>query len=164
MQTVLRLVVLSAFLCLSAMGQQNTRVDRILVVKSAHTMTLFSQGQAIRKYHVWIGRGTSDAKQQRGDNKTPEGTYKIVGRNAHSSAYRSLRISYPNNEDRARARRLKVDPGGDIMIHGLRPGNDWIQPGQQLDDWTYGCIAVTNSEMDEIWKLVPDGTPIEIRH
>lgn len=159
---VLRFAMCAFALPLSA--QLPASVDRILVVKSAHTLTLLAHGTVVKTYHVWIGRGPANAKQQRGDNKTPEGSYTIVGRNAHSSAYKSLRISYPNAADRERARKLHVDPGGDIMIHGLPPGNDWIKPGQSLADWTFGCIAVTDAEMDEIWKLVPDGTPIEIQH
>jgi len=138
--------------------------DRIVVVKSAHTMTLYAGGKELKVYHVWLGRGPGQAKQQQGDQETPEGSYTIIGRNPHSTAYLSLRISYPNAADRERARKLHLDPGGDIMIHGLPPGNDWIKPGQQLPDWTFGCIALTNSEMDEVWRLVPIGTPIEIRH
>lgn len=141
-----------------------TLAERILVIKSSHTMTLFARGKELRVYHVWLGRGTGSAKQRRGDNETPEGFYTIIGRNLHSVAHRSLRISYPNAADRKRARELGVDPGGDIMIHGLPPGNDWVKPGAQLADWTFGCIAVTDTEMDEIWDLVPNGTPIEIRH
>jgi murein L,D-transpeptidase YafK len=141
-----------------------TQADRILVVKSTHTMTLYADGKVLKTYHVWLGRGPDNAKQQKGDNETPEGTYTIIGRNPHSAAHLSLHISYPNAADRERARKLGVDPGGDIMIHGLPPGNDWIKPGQQLADWTYGCIALTDLEMDEVWKLVPTGTPIEIRH
>jgi murein L,D-transpeptidase YafK len=141
-----------------------TTADRILVIKSTHTMTLYAHGQALKVYHVWLGRGPGNAKQQQGDNETPEGLYTIIGRNAHSAAHLSLHISYPNATDRERAHKLGVDPGGDIMIHGLPPGNDWINPGQQLADWTYGCIALTDAEMDEVWKLVPNGTSIEIRH
>lgn len=164
-RNVLRLIAFAMMLVPSivhALPPQTA--DRIVVVKSAHTMTLYSHGQILKTYHVWIGRGPANAKQQQGDNKTPEGSYTIIGRNAHSSAYLSLRISYPNSADRARARKLGVDPGGDIMIHGLPPGNDWIKPGTELADWTFGCIALTDVEMDEVWKLVPNGTPIEIRH
>jgi murein L,D-transpeptidase YafK len=165
LRNVLRSVFfVTASLAPNLHAQTPPHADRILVVKSTHTMTLYAGGKELKAYHVWIGRGPGKAKQQQGDNETPEGRYTIVGRNPHSAAYRSLRISYPNPEDRARARKLHVDPGGDIMIHGLPPGNDWIKPGQQLPDWTYGCIAVTDSEMDELWKLVPIGTPIEIRH
>jgi len=141
-----------------------TTADRILVIKSTHTMTLYAGGQVLKVYHVWLGRGPGSAKQQQGDNETPEGLYTIIGRNPHSAAHISLHISYPNATDRERARKLGVDPGGDIMIHGLPPGNDWVKPGQQLADWTYGCIALTDAEMDEVWKLVPNGTQIEIRH
>jgi murein L,D-transpeptidase YafK len=153
---------------LSLHGQSTSvhkaRADRILVVKSSHTMTLYADGNPLKVYHVWIGRGPGKPKLQQGDNETPEGKYTINGRNAHSTAYKSLRISYPNAADRERARQLGVDPGGDIMIHGLPPGNGWVKPGQPLPDWTFGCIALTNTEMDEVWELVPNGTPIEIRH
>jgi murein L,D-transpeptidase YafK len=127
-------------------------------------MTLYAGDKVLKVYRVWLGRGPGKAKLQQGDNETPEGTYTITGRNAHSAAYMSLRISYPNAADRERARKLGVDPGGDIMIHGLPPGNGWVKPGQQLPDWTFGCIAVSDSEMDELWKVVPNGTPIEIKH
>jgi len=161
-------VLIAASFTLYIRAQQppaNTaKADRIIVIKSTHTMTLYADGKVLRVYHVWLGRGDGSAKQRQGDNETPEGIYTINGRNAHSAAHLSLHISYPNAADRQRARKLGVDPGGDIMIHGLPPGNDWIRPGQQLPDWTYGCIAVTDAEMDEVWKLVPNGTPIEIKH
>jgi murein L,D-transpeptidase YafK len=143
---------------------QKVHADRIVVVKSTHTMTLYAGGKELRVYHVWLGRGPGNAKQQQGDNETPEGNYTITGRNAHSAAYKSLRISYPNEGDRERARKFGVDPGGDIMIRGLPPGNGWVKAGQELPDWTFGCVAVTDAEMDELWELVPNGTPIEIRH
>jgi murein L,D-transpeptidase YafK len=167
LRNVLRLVAVTASftLCIQAQtaASRTGQADRIVVVKSTHTMTLYAGGNPLKVYHVWLGRGPGKAKQQQGDNETPEGSYTIIGRNAHSTAYMSLRISYPNAADRERARKLGVDPGGDIMIHGLPPGNDWVKPGQQLPDWTFGCIAVTNTEMDELWKLVPVGTPIEIK-
>jgi murein L,D-transpeptidase YafK len=89
--------------------------------------------------------------------------YDLDRRNAHSQFYRSIHISYPNARDRARARKAGVAPGGDVMIHGLPKGYGWLGSGHRARDWTDGCIAVTNAEMDEIWKAVPDGTPIEIR-
>jgi murein L,D-transpeptidase YafK len=169
LRNVLRLILfVAASLPLSIDGQttslQKAHADRIVVVKSTHTMTLYADGKPLKVYHVWLGRGRGNPKQQQGDNETPEGNYIISGRNAHSTAYKSLRISYPNAADRERARRLGVDPGGDIMIHGLPPGNDWVKAGQQLPDWTYGCIALTDAELDEVWALVPNGTPIEITH
>jgi len=164
---VLRISVLTAAFCaLSANPQQPPvdvpKADRILVIKSAHTMTLYAHGKVLKVYHVWLGRGPGKAKQKQGDNETPEGTYTIIGRNEHSIAHLSLHISYPSAADRERARKLGVDPGGNIMIHGLPNGYNW-NPSQELGDWTYGCIALPNAEMDEVWKLVAIGTPIEIR-
>jgi len=158
----------AAFFALSIHAQppdHTTKADHIIVEKSDHTMTLYADGKVLKIYHVSLGGGSSgNAKQKQGDHETPEGTYTINGRNARSCCHLALRISYPNAADRERARKLGVDPGGDVMIHGLPPGYDWIKPGQQLADWTYGCIGLTNAEMDEVWKLVPTGTPIEIRH
>ena len=95
--------------------------------------------------------------------RTPEGHYLIDSRNAASSYHKALHISYPNADDRERAARLGVAPGGAVMIHGLPNGKDWLGPTHRLYDWTLGCIAVTDSEIDEIWNLVPVGTPVEIR-
>jgi murein L,D-transpeptidase YafK len=97
-----------------------------------------------------------------GDHKTPEGIYVLDRRNEHSHYYRSLHISYPTAEDRARAAKAGVEPGGDIMVHGLPNGLGWIGSKHRIRDWTDGCIAVTDEEMDEIWRAVPDGTVIEI--
>ena len=102
-------------------------------------------------------------KTREGDNKTPEGLYTIDSRNAHSQFHLSLHISYPNAADRARAAKLRVSPGGDIMIHGLPPAYAHLGPLHRKFDWTAGCVAVTDSEIEEIWKLVPIGTVVEIR-
>jgi murein L,D-transpeptidase YafK len=95
--------------------------------------------------------------------RTPEGLYRIDGRNAHSQFHKSLHISYPNARDRERAQKLGVKPGGDIMIHGLPNGQGSVGKAHLQSDWTWGCIAVTDEEIEEIWRLVPDGTVIEIR-
>src|SRR3546814_6719067 len=100
---------------------------------------------------------------QRGDNRTPEGEYVLGGRNAGSRFYKSIHISYPNEADRISARERGVNPGGSIMIHGVPPDLTDLGADHRLWDWTNGCIAVTNGEMDEIWNLVDSGTPIEIR-
>jgi murein L,D-transpeptidase YafK len=160
--------LIAASFALFAHAQQpvtSIQADRIVVVKSTHTMTLYADGKVLKVYHVSLGSGASgNAKQKQGDHETPEGRYTINGRNAHSSCHVALHISYPNAADRERARKLGVDPGGDVMIHGMPPGYESIRAGQIVADWTYGCIALTNPEMDEVWKLVPTGTPIEIRH
>jgi murein L,D-transpeptidase YafK len=149
----------------SAQFLSNTaKADHILVVKSTHTMTLYSGGKVLKTYRVSLGSGAGNAKRKQGDRETPEGNYVIDSRNPHSGYHLALHVSYPNAADRARAKALHADPGGDVMIHGLPAGFAWISRAQQLSDWTNGCIALSDAEMDEVWKLVPTGTPIEIRH
>lgn len=140
-----------------------TRIDRVVVDKHERRLSLEKKGQTIKTYRISLGRNPEGHKIRQGDNRTPEGNYRIIGRNPGSRFHRSLRISYPSSQDVARARKQGVDPGGDIMIHGLPNGLGWIGPFHRFYDWTAGCIAVTDSEIDEIWKAVPNGTPIEIR-
>jgi len=139
------------------------RADRVLVVKSERKLILLNHGQIIKTFKVALGGDPHGAKTQQGDHRTPEGMYALDRRNEHSQFYRSIHISYPNARDRARARKLGVSPGGDVMLHGLPNGYGWIGAAHRERDWTDGCIAVTNQEMDDIWRTVPDGTPIEIR-
>ena len=112
----------------------------------------------VRSYRIALGAVPSGHKEREGDGRTPEGVYVIDRRNPKSAYHLSLHISYPNEADRERARALGVDPGGDIMIHGMPNGGE-----ARSGDWTRGCIAVTNAEIEEIWELVADGTVIEIR-
>ncbi len=135
--------------------------DRILVTKSSHTLVLYSHGAVLRTYKVALGRA-SGRKEQQGDNRTPEGHYRIDSHNPHSSCHLSLHISYPNADDRLRAKTAHHPAGGDIMIHGLPNGLGYLGALHRMTDWTYGCIAVTDAEMEEIYRLVPDGTPIDI--
>lgn len=133
------------------------------VLKKEHKMELLSGEKIIKTYTVALGRGGLAPKEREGDHLTPEGLYRIDRRNSNSKFYRALHVSYPSEADRERARKLGVDPGGDIMIHGIRNGFGWLGSMQNIIDWTSRCIAVTDAEMDEIWNLVPDGTPMEIR-
>lgn len=126
-------------------------------------MLLLRGAEVLREYKIALGGRPRGAKRARGDGRTPEGEYFVDGRNENSGYYRALHISYPNEFDRKRAEELGVHPGGEIMIHGLPNGEGWIGEAHAGLDWTRGCIAVTNPEMDEIWELVDDGTPIEIR-
>jgi murein L,D-transpeptidase YafK len=142
---------------------RNTHVDRVVVIKHEHRLTLLEHGKSLKEYKVALGGSPSGPKTRLGDHKTPEGLYTLDHRNPHSQFYRSIHISYPNALDRSRAQKSGLAPGGDVMLHGLPNGYGWIGRGHRARDWTDGCIAVTNEEMDEIWKLVPDGTPIEIR-
>lgn len=138
--------------------------DRIVILKAKREMTLFRNGQPIRTYRVALGGNPAGPKVRQGDLRTPEGLYVIDARYAQSEYHRALHISYPNAADRAQARKLGVDPGGDILIHGLPNGMGWIGKAHRLWDWTKGCIAVTDEEIEEIFRLVPDGTPVEIKH
>ena len=126
-------------------------------------MTLLENGRVLKVYKVALGRGSVGPKEREGDNKTPEGQYVIDQKNAKSRFHLALHVSYPNAADRKRAADAKVDPGGAIMIHGLENGLGWLGPVQHDVDWTEGCIAVSNPEIEEIWQFVPVGTPIEIK-
>jgi len=130
------------------------RADRIVVHKARREMLLLLGNSLLRTYRIALGRDPIGHKEREGDGRTPEGRYIIDRRNPKSRYYLSLHISYPDEADRARAVALGVDPGGDIMIHGLKDG------AARDDDWTQGCIAVTDAEIEEIWALVPEGTPI----
>jgi murein L,D-transpeptidase YafK len=152
----------AAFLMLSsAVAEEDGAVDRIVVEKSQRRMDLMSGETVVRSYQVALGSAPEGDKQQESDGKTPEGKYVIEGRNPSSAFHLSLKISYPDAADRAAAAARNVSPGGDIFIHGAP--NWWLLPGQPPGDWTRGCIAVTNEEMDVIWQSVQLGTPIEIR-
>lgn len=146
----------------SASPPADSPVERIVVNKARRELLLFRGGQIIRTYTVSLGRAPVGAKQRQGDGKTPEGSYSISGRNPRSSFHLSLRVSYPSRADRERARREGVDPGGDIMIHGIPNGQAPGDVNHPRSDWTEGCIAVTDPEIEEIWRLVPNGTPIQI--
>jgi len=156
-------VLLMGVLALDVAAQTPTKVDQVVVVKSSRTLTLMSHGKVIRSYKVALGGSPVGAKEQQRDHKTPEGHYILDRRNDKSRFYKSIHVSYPDEKDRKRAAERGVDPGGDIMIHGLPNGFGWLKDSHRAMDWTDGCIAVTDAEMDEIWKLVADGTPIEIQ-
>jgi len=137
--------------------------DFVLVKKSQRKLYLYSKGKVIKEYNIDLGGNTKGAKTQEGDQKTPEGLYYLDYKNIKSRFYRSIHISYPNKKDIANAKKMGVKPGGAIMIHGQVPkkGNDmlWFQT---VGNWTAGCIAVSNLDIDEIWKLIKIPTPIKI--
>ena len=139
------------------------QADLIVVEKAKRTMTLMSGDKVLKTYLVALGGHPVGPKERQGDSKTPEGSYTIASKTAHSQFHLSLRISYPNAADRERARRLGVNPGGDIFIHGLAPSFSRIGALHRRMDWTDGCIAVTDPEIEEIWKLVPVGARVEIK-
>ncbi len=137
--------------------------DRIVIHKMDRRMELIRDGRPIRTYRIDLGWQTLGHKQHEGDGRTPEGVYRIEGRNAQSGFHRALKISYPNAEDRARAQARGESPGGLIMIHGQPNNPRSYARAQKKRDWTEGCIAVSNEEVEEIWAMVADGTEIELR-
>ena len=137
--------------------------DRVVVAKAARKLLVYRGDRLLATYRIALGRNPIGHKEREGDGRTPEGSYVIDFRKRDSDFHRALHISYPNNEDRRRAGQRKVPPGGAIMIHGLPNGMGRIGKAHTLRDWTDGCIAVTNEEIEEIWRLVPNGTPITIR-
>ena len=137
--------------------------ERLQIDKGAHRLVIFADGRAVKSYRISLGRVPEGAKEREGDGRTPEGVYIVDYRKADSDYHRALHISYPDPDDRQRAKGLGVSPGGAIMIHGLPNGLGWIGRFHRFYDWTQGCIAVTDEEMDELWRAVPDGTPVEIR-
>lgn len=145
------------------MADAQAQADEILVIKSARALHLLRDGETIRSYDISLGAAPEGHKQSEGDERTPEGRYKIDWRNPNSVAHLSLHISYPNAADQATAEAAARDPGGNIMIHGLPNGWGALGALHLMRDWTDGCIAVTNAEMREIWSLLPNGTPITIK-
>ena len=141
--------------------QAGAIADKVVVLKSERKLLLMKGDTVLKTYRVSLGGSPVGPKVKQGDSKTPEGKYVLDRHNALSHYHRSIHISYPNAEDVARARKLGVSPGGDVFLHG-KP-HDFSGTSEELGDWTDGCIAVTNAEMDEIWRAVPDGTPIEIK-
>ena len=142
---------------------QKPSIDKIVIEKEARQMLLISKSEVLKTYKIALGGDPIGPKERQGDNKTPEGTYIIDSRNRDSRYHRALHISYPNESDKKRARELGVSPGGNIMIHGIKNGFSWVGDAHTDVDWTKGCIAVTDQEIDEIDKLAPNGTVVEIR-
>jgi murein L,D-transpeptidase YafK len=139
------------------------QADTILVLKGARELQLLKAGRVLRTFDIALGLVPVGHKQREGDFRTPEGRYRVEARNADSDFFLSLKVSYPNDQDRARARAQGVDPGGQIMIHGLPNQPRYDARRYQGWDWTDGCIAVSNSDMIDIWLMTDEATPIEIR-
>lgn len=157
------LLLLGAFL-LANVCHAIEQADAVLVKKSERALYLLREGRVLKQYKIMLGPHPKGPKLQEGDERTPEGRYTLDRKNANSHFYKSLRVSYPNAFDIERAQKYNVDPGYAIMIHGMK--NSWSEKTakQALKfNWTDGCIAVTNHDMDEIWDAVDVGTPIDIQ-
>lgn len=139
------------------------KADLLVVKKSERQLLAYSRGELLRSYRVSLGRDPVGTKIRQGDRKTPEGIYTIDSHNPGSAFHRALHVSYPSAADSARAKAGGYDPGGEIMVHGIHNGLGWIGRAHRFVDWTTGCISVTDQEIEEIYRVVPDGTRIEIR-
>lgn len=147
----------------AAAAPLKARADLIVVDKTKRVMTLYARKKPLKTYRIALGGNPLGHKEQEGDSRTPEGRYVIDAKNPWSSFHLSLRISYPDRSDHAAARKKGVSPGGQIMIHGTPEGLSLVQATGLMRDWTAGCIAVTNAEIEEIYRAVNVGTPIVIK-
>lgn len=138
------------------------QIDLVRVIKSEHKLQLMTKGKVEYEFHVALGANPKGHKQQEGDERTPEGVYILDFKKDDSAFYKALHISYPNAKDILQAKRKGVSPGGQIMIHGQKNGLGWLSLISQRFDWTDGCIALSNADMDIVWKLVNAGTPIQL--
>jgi murein L,D-transpeptidase YafK len=162
MRAVVALSLLLLVSAAQAFSPSDLKADLVLVKKSERKLLLLREGRPFREFRVALGSRPYGHKQRRGDDRTPEGRYWLDYKHAESNFYKAIHISYPNAVDLLQARERGVDPGGSIMIHGFPNNNQESPEVAQRYNWTSGCIAVTNAEMDEIWAYVEAGTPIEI--
>jgi murein L,D-transpeptidase YafK len=159
----MRLVVIFLFLFLPISAFGIEKADKVLVVKSESKLYLMKKGKVLSVFKAAFGANPAGHKQQEGDERTPEGDYILDYKKSDSAFYKAIHVSYPNIGDKKRSKEAGVNPGGLIMIHGQKNGFGWFAWITQNFNWTDGCIAVSNSAMDEIWEAVSVGTPIEIR-
>jgi len=159
------LFLLSCILLTSLFAETIMLADRVILKKSTRMLYLYSGKEVYKRYHISLGKVSIGAKEFEGDMKTPEGTYLLDWRQLSTRYNKSIHVSYPNSEDKANAKQFGVSAGGMIMIHGtpthwsLSPLGDWLP---MLLDWTDGCVAMSNDDMEEVWERVPNGTPITI--
>lgn len=151
---------ITSFISFFAIATQTA--DLVIVKKSERIMTTFKNGKILDTYHIAMGENPINHKVKEGDEKTPEGRYILDYKKSDSAFYRAIHISYPNDADILTARAKGVNPGGYIMIHGQEVNSHISQQERQKYNWTDGCIAITNTEMDQLWRSIEPGTPIEI--
>jgi murein L,D-transpeptidase YafK len=156
------LLLFMALLCWSCLAAAE-KADLVVVSKSESRLYLERAGKRFASFKVAFGGDSKGHKRREGDERTPEGRYMLDSKNPNSAFYKSIHISYPNAADRAAAKSRGVSPGGDVMIHGQKNGWGWLAPISQLFDWTDGCVALRNSDMEKVWNAVDIGTPIEIQ-
>ncbi len=155
-------VIFAAAGCSADNNALSLNIDSIVVLKSERRMQVYNNGHLLKTYKIALGEHPVGHKQYEGDRKTPEGLYFINGKNPNSDYHKNLGISYPNAADKAFATKNGKSPGGSVKIHGLKNGKGFIGAAHRLTDWTHGCIAVTDEEVDEIYSHTPIGIPINI--
>lgn len=138
------------------------KADLVVVKKSQYSLTLYSKGVALKRYWVALGPNPKGAKMREGDNRTPEGRYLLDYKKTDSKYYKAFHISYPSVADIKRAQKMGVNPGSQVLLHGQRKGSVMSDQMLQRSNWTNGCIALINADMEEVWESVAPGTPIEI--
>ena len=164
MKVIVKIIAAAfVFLLYAGAAHSEQTADMVIVEKSESRLYLMRAGEAFASFHVVFGSNPKGHKQQQGDERTPEGRYVLGYKNAGSAFYKSIHISYPNTKDREEARKRGVRPGGDIMIHGQKNGYGQFAIIAQRFNWTNGCIALSDRDMDLVWNAVKPGTPIEIR-
>lgn len=160
---IIRLIPTLVLLAASPPTWAEDKADLVVVEKSKGTLILYKSGKTLATYHVAFGGDPKGPKQSEGDGKTPEGRYVLDSKNTQSGYHKAFHISYPNQSDIAKAKKRGVSPGGAIMVHGQKNGYGWASFITQRLNWTKGCVALSNSDLDDMWNRVDAGTPIEIR-
>ena len=146
----------------SASAEDIAAADRVVVHKAEHKLYLYSGSRLLGEYKVQLGLSPAGQKVREHDFRTPEGSYRLARRNTRSDYFLAIQVSYPNKEDEQRARKNRWAPGGSIMIHGFPNIPKHPAAYYASNDWTDGCIALSNADMVEVWLLTPDNAPIDI--
>ncbi|HKE92739.1 MAG TPA: L,D-transpeptidase family protein [Povalibacter sp.] len=162
MRSPRQLLLATALIAASLVAAAEPKADLVVVKKSESRLYLQRHGKSFASFKVAFGAAPQGPKMQQGDERTPEGRYVLDAKNSGSAFYRAIHVSYPDARDLAAARARGVEPGGQIMIHGQKNGFGWLAPLTQLFNWTDGCIALSNADMDSVWAAVDAGTPIQI--
>jgi murein L,D-transpeptidase YafK len=158
-------ILIFALLIILPIGNTQTieKANKVVIEKSVRTLTLYSDFRVIAAFKIALGRSPIGAKACDGDNKTPEGVFRVTEHKVNSAYHRALRLSYPEVFNTRVAAAKGCKPGSEIMIHGIRNGFGWVGRWHSLFNWTKGCVALTNDEIEKVWELVPDGTLVEIK-
>jgi len=156
-------LLLSLALIAVSCAYAGEKADLVVVEKSKNLLSLYKANRLLASYHAVFGGHPVGPKEMNGDGKTPEGRYILDSKKSNSAFHKAFHVSYPNSKDVERAKKLGVDPGGDIMVHGQKNGLGWASFISQRFNWSRGCIALSNEDIDAMWEAVDGGTPIEIR-